>query len=227
MNCQFCGAANTPGDQFCGNCGARMPVAAAQDPPSPPPPAPGAPGRVPAPACHACGAEVPAGDPFCGHCGARQGSAGPAPGQWASATAVGAAGPRAWEAPPGAIATGSVALARPYAGFWIRFGAYLLDSLFSLLIALIPAIIGAAVAIAIVEAGQDPPTTVVRVRSAGRRHGRPPRSPASSSVPTPFFIAYWCIATALGGGWGKRICGIRIVKMDSGERPGYGSGGIR
>ena len=30
------------------------------------------------------------------------------------------------------------------------------------------------------------------------------------------------VMTARGGGWGMRIVGIRIVRADNGERPGYG-----
>jgi uncharacterized RDD family membrane protein YckC len=130
---------------------------------------------------------------------------------------------RAWEATPGAAAS---APAAAYAGFWIRFGAYLLDSLFAFLLALIPAIIGLAVAIAIVEAGQEPPSTVLE--SDQQDEDTAVAAVAGAFVAgLPVYLAYWYIATSVGGGWGKRICGIRIIKMDTGERPGYGTGALR
>jgi uncharacterized RDD family membrane protein YckC len=117
-------------------------------------------------------------------------------------------------------------VARRYAGFWIRFGAYLLDTIFAVLIALIPAIVGAVGLVAIVESGQDTP------RTAFESNQQDDDTAAAAVVGfviggAPFVVGYWYVATSLGGGWGKRICGLRIVKMDTGERPGWGTGGIR
>ena len=219
MKCQFCAAENPESDQFCGNCGARMPVAPAESAATPPV----ASGPVAPSKCQFCGADLPVGDQFCGRCGARQSDTpGGAP---APASGAGVGSPRQWES-AGYGAYESAGTRHRYAGFWIRFGAYLLDSIFAILVALIPAIIGLVVAIALVEAGQEPPRTAFQ-------SDQQDEDTATAAIigffigAAPAWLAYWYIATSLGGGWGKRICGLRIIKIDTGERPGFGTGALR
>jgi uncharacterized RDD family membrane protein YckC len=79
--------------------------------------------------CSACGANIEAGTRFCQKCGAPAESASPA----AYAAQPGTSGPVYAAAPAagGAAIAAAVPAARrtPYAGFWLRFVAYIVDGL--------------------------------------------------------------------------------------------------
>jgi uncharacterized RDD family membrane protein YckC len=113
-----------------------------------------------------------------------------------------------------------------FAGFWPRAGAWLLDGLFAGLLAIIPAVIaGSALALA-VSAGQDEPRTVFEedqqnedIVVAGFVGGA-----------VVFYLGtliYFTVANAKGGGWGKRIVGLRILRQRDGQLPQYGTGFMR
>jgi uncharacterized RDD family membrane protein YckC len=113
-----------------------------------------------------------------------------------------------------------------YAGFWIRFGAWLLDTAFAFALAIIPGIVLAVLLVLLVEANQDPPTTFIEAQ----QQDDDTEAAGVFGFIVPFLIVslgYWYIGTSVGGAWGKRLCGLRIVKQQDGARPGYGSGAIR
>jgi uncharacterized RDD family membrane protein YckC len=200
MNCQFCGSAIPEGDQFCGQCGARAPVTGG-------PPASGAAGPSYE---QTWGKSRPAIEPQ-----TQPGARPAAPREpWQQAY---------YDRDPNAPA---VAARYVYAGFWVRFGAWLLDSIFALLLSAIPAAILAIVLVLLVEANQEPALTFAEAEQQDDDTG------AAAVIgiflgAIPVWIAYWYIGTSLGGAWGKRIFGLRIVKQESGDRPGFGTGAVR
>lgn len=113
-----------------------------------------------------------------------------------------------------------------YAAFWPRFGAYLLDGLFAALIAMIPGIIVATIVGVAVNASQEEVfTQIQRDQQSDDLVG---------SIIIGFFggfflgvLAYQIIATAKGGGWGKRIVGLRVLRSRDGAFPGYGTALLR
>lgn len=188
--------------------------------------------------CQFCGGEIPEGDQFCGQCGARApvgiGASTPAPegeqpGVARAPRSTGEAVTRDparqiyYDRDPNAPA---VAARYEYASFWPRFGAWLLDTLFALILAAIPGAVVAVLLVLLVEAGQDPPLTFAEAEQQDDDTGAAAFFGFLLGF-TPVLLAYWYIGTALGGAWGKRIFGIRIVKYDDGARPGFGTGAIR
>lgn len=202
MHCQFCGSQIPEGDQFCAQCGARAPVA---PPAAGTPPPPGA--QPPSSAAH----------------GTRPDEAPRAYGSYDTASA---SQPPQWTSPYFDRDPNALAQTYRYSGFWLRFGAFLLDWLFGSLLAIIPGIILAVLFYLLVQAGQEDALTafeqneqdddLVLAAAVGFLLGFLPTS-----------LGYQYVSTALGGGWGKRICGLRIIRKDDGQRPGYGTGGIR
>lgn len=95
-----------------------------------------------------------------------------------------------------------------FAGFWSRFLAWVLDSFFSVCIAIVPAVI---VAVMFAQA-----TGVVTAAVVG-----------FLALYIAIIVAYYTIANATGGGWGKRMLGLRIVRARDGGLPGYGTGFLR
>jgi uncharacterized RDD family membrane protein YckC len=201
MYCQFCGSQVPETDQFCGQCGARVPAGAGQS---------GAPSQE----------QI---------WGERQADAGqPNLGADPSSAAAGQAPAEGWrqayyDRDPNAPA---MMPTREYAGFWIRFGAWLLDAIFAALLAIIPAIIFAVVGYMLVDGSQEAPLTFAQEEQQ--------EEDRILGAIVGFFIvyliisyAYQYIATSVGGGWGKRICSMRIIKKESGARPGYGTGAVR
>jgi uncharacterized RDD family membrane protein YckC len=174
--------------------------------------------------CQFCGSEIPAGDLFCGQCGAR------APvGVEPRATGESAYGARPGDplpSFPGRAPAFPAATAYEYAGFWRRFGAYLLDQVFVLLIALIPGIILAVVFYQLVESGQDVAFTPAQQDQNDEELGWAIVGGFAFGW-IPAWLIYTYVATALGGGWGKRICGMRIVRSNDGQAPGFGTAAIR
>ncbi len=162
--------------------------------------------------CQFCGAEIPEGDQFCAQCGGRALGAPEPQSQWPTAY---------FDRDPNARTQ-----AYTYAGFWIRLGAYILDTFFAILLALIPGIILAVLIALLVEAGQEPPLTPFEADQQDEDTG------VGAIIGfligfVPFLYGYWYIATSLGGGWGKRMLGLRIVNQETAQRPGFGSGLVR
>jgi len=186
--------------------------------------------------CQFCGSEIPEGDQFCGQCGARAPVA-PPPGATYGARPDEAQGvygssdtpsgtPPQWTSPYFDRDPNARVQVYKYASFGARLGAAVLDYIFAILLALIPGIILAVVIALLVEAGQEPPLTPFEADQQDEDTG------VGAIIGfligfVPVLYGYWYVATSLGGGWGKRIFGLRIVKEDTGQRPGFGSGLVR
>jgi uncharacterized RDD family membrane protein YckC len=112
------------------------------------------------------------------------------------------------------------------AAFWPRAGAWLLDLLFATLLAAIPGVILAIVLAFAVANSQEEPRTVFEEQDQED-------DVALAAVGGfllgyyPVYLAYFTIANAKGGGWGKRIVGLRILRHRDGAQPGYGTGFLR
>jgi uncharacterized RDD family membrane protein YckC len=148
--------------------------------------------------CQFCGREISPGDQFCQHCGGRIIPAGDDRAPFdAPPSRFGGGG--AWEE------FGGVA-PYPYAAFWKRAVAFVIDSVVAAICVLAPASALVAIALANGESGGEYTGLAILLLAL---------------VFSPLWFVYWYVATALGGGWGKRICGIRIIRISSGERPGW------
>ena len=117
-------------------------------------------------------------------------------------------------------------LAFTYAAFWPRFGAWLLDSLFSTLLAAIPGVALAVVLGLAVAANQEEPVSRFE---EDNQDGNIALAAFGGFLLgyLPVYFGYHTIANAKGGGWGKRIVGLRVLKETTGENPGYGTGFLR
>jgi len=109
-----------------------------------------------------------------------------------------------------------------YGGFGERLAAILLDGLFVALLSAVPAsVIGLAVFAAVYPSDQ----LFVSQREAEEAVN------AGASAGLWVWIAIWWvyvwIGTALGGTWGKRLVGLRVVRERDGEAPGFGSALVR
>lgn len=163
--------------------------------------------------CGSCGAVVKRGALYCGSCGA------PSAERSSGATAVpvappsmigtigggpGSALPPPPPPPPGPIAAGPPGFAR-YASFGRRVGAYLIDGIAPLIIA----VLGYSVLFAAV---------------AGRSTGGLSFSLIVLLVgPIAYFVILWAMA-AKGNSPGNALLGIRVVREASGTAPGAGLG---
>jgi uncharacterized RDD family membrane protein YckC len=104
------------------------------------------------------------------------------------------------QAPPGSYTSGP---SGPRAGFWIRFGAYLLDGLIVGIPAVILVFVGAAIS-----------TSVAALAYVAVVIGA---------------IAYYVYFSGgpKGATYGKQICGIKIIDFNGGGSIGYGRAFIR
>ena len=109
------------------------------------------------------------------------------------------------------------------ATFGPRFGAWLLDLLFSTIIAAVAGGIVAVVIGALVAAGQSDPATFAQAAQQDQDLGNALLIGFYIGY-LPLYFGYHWISAALGGGWGKRIVGLRLVNAVTGEAPGWGSG---
>jgi uncharacterized RDD family membrane protein YckC len=114
-------------------------------------------------------------------------------------------------------------IGRAYAGFWRRATAFTIDGAIvgALGLALGIAMLAAAVAVFDIESNEPEPER--------------PRQEASNDqihpiVGIPFLIAafiYEFGATAIGGGAGKRLLRLRVVKQDQASRPDWDEAVVR
>ena len=112
------------------------------------------------------------------------------------------------------------------AAFWPRAGAWLLDLLFSTLLGAIPGVILAIVLALAVASSQDEAFT----QAQEDQNNENIAIAAIAGFALGFYpvqLAYYTIANAKGGGWGKRIVGLRILRQRDGALPGYGTGFLR
>lgn len=156
---------------------------------------------------------------YCASCGA------PAP-PTDTATPYAQPGPATFGAP----AYGSPYAPAPHAGeiatFWPRFGAYLLDYVFSSIIGGIGAVVLAIAFGAVAAAGQE--TAITPAQQSANDDAVAAAATAGAYLGyLPLYYGYHWIATAMGGGWGKRIAGLRVVRDSDGEAPGYGTALLR
>jgi uncharacterized RDD family membrane protein YckC len=157
--------------------------------------------------CSNCGGMVPEGASFCSSCG-----------QPIAGGGVPVAGVPV-TAPPASVAMPQYTASIPqpqvlYAGFWLRFVAYLIDSVilgipFVVVIALLVAVTGAGAALSNIHPGQEPPEALIALLGAG-------------------FI-FSIVVVALFGGWlyygmmessswqatlGKKALGLYVTDME-------------
>lgn len=174
--------------------------------------------------CSRCGTSLVEGTTFCTNCGAPQGSAVPvaavnAPAGSSMGAPVAAYPPGGAIAPPiGAVPMNYVPMV-PYAGFWLRAVAYLLDALIVSIVAL-PVIIGLAVVTGLSAA----------VGALGSNGSNAENDPAAIFATAGFFM-FLCllIVIMLGGLWlyyallessawqgtvGKKVLGLIVTDLD-------------
>lgn len=216
MYCEACGQSLVAGARVCGACG--RPV-----------------GPLPDRAlfCVSCGASIPAGGRFCPNCGQ---SADAVPGGEGAAAGPAQGPPQApygapaqpsyqpaaqvpyqapYQAPPQAPAYAAVR--GQYAGFWARFGARLLDGLIIIAIALIPAIIVGIVAFQAVYPDDQWYVTQQQEDDAFMAGFW-----AAWGVYMVVAVVYVVIGWAYGGTWGMRALGLRLVRVSTSDKPGFG-----
>lgn len=171
--------------------------------------------------CPACGAQNRDGAPFCLTCRATI----PALDASAARAAPPPAQP-AWATPYVEHPVEAVVANRSFAGFWSRFLAWVLDAIFSGFLAIVPAVIVAVLLAVAVSAGQSSPADQFE-RDSQDSDALLAAVVGFLVVYVPIFVGYHTVANATGGGWGKRIMRLRIVRERDGARPGYGTGFLR
>ena len=117
-----------------------------------------------------------------------------------------------------------------HAGFWNRFGAYLLDGLLYLLV-LTPFAIAATVLI--VRAFDDCVWLEGEFSSSGDELVCPPGAPDAGPLAAGIVIGvigvvvmgflYLRALARTGQTWGRRIAGIKVIKETTGGPPGWGT----
>lgn len=161
--------------------------------------------------CARCGATVNQGPAFCADCGAPTAIASPS----------GAEGAQPQERYYDTPQTKTFEVA----GFGQRLGAWLLDLVFSSIIGAIVGVAGSVVIAALVAATQGDTTFL--------NEGQQEQDVENAFIGGLYLgwfagsFGYQWISGALGGGWGKRIVGLRIVNSMTGESPGLGGGFVR
>jgi uncharacterized RDD family membrane protein YckC len=112
------------------------------------------------------------------------------------------------------------------AGFWPRFGAWILDFLFVALLSVVPAVLlGAGLAYAVSSSQEEPQS----VFEEDDQEGDVVLAAVAGGVIGYYavYIVYFTVGNGRGGAWGKRILGLRILRQRDGQLPGYGSGFLR
>jgi uncharacterized RDD family membrane protein YckC len=166
--------------------------------------------------CPSCGAENVEDAPFCLSCRRT----------FAATVPATEPGERHWATPYYDREVGPVPPAYVFAGFWTRALAYLLDTVFSFLLAVVAGVIVAVTALTLVDSSQSPPRTRIQEQQqddddlAALVFG-------FLAGAVPVYLGYQLVAAAEGGGPGKRIVGLRIVRDRDGRKPGYGTGAVR
>jgi uncharacterized RDD family membrane protein YckC len=152
--------------------------------------------------CNNCGHTLPTGARFCGRCGTNAVPSAPA------------------APPPGG---GEAALARyEYAPIVLRAIAWVIDLIAMTVIALGPVFLSVWAMVAWVSASSTP----------GDGEGAGWAALVFFALGILFFaipvlLLYQLITTAMGGGLGKRLVGLRIVRVSDGHAPGFGTAFVR
>lgn len=168
--------------------------------------------------CSNCGNNPDGRAQFCPECGSRVGGTARPQGNAVAAAQTWAPSPAA----PAPVYYAPLSRAGQLADFGPRFGAWLLDALFGFLLAIIPSITLAVLFGVLVVAGEPAPRWAAE--EAQRQQAIDDATMLGAYLGyIPAFFAYHWISTALGGGWGKRIVGLRVVRESDGMAPGFGS----
>ena len=127
--------------------------------------------------------------------------------------------------PPGQVPMGGTAPARPYAGWWSRVGAALLDGLMSLLVVLMPLVVGL---ILLFQNSDWSDAEEVRIEWGAVNTVGVVLLVLAGILGLCFVIWNKGIRTGTKGqSLGKSIVGIEVVGVDTGQHIGAGFGVLR
>ena len=114
-----------------------------------------------------------------------------------------------------------------YASPGRRAAAYVVDLLFALMIAALPLGILVGVLIYTIEPSDNGPTTTESAEEGSQEDLNPIQAGVLElGVLVPAFL-YDIVATAKGGGWGKRLLGLRVVHQEDWSAPGWRAAVVR
>ena len=108
-----------------------------------------------------------------------------------------------------------------YGSFWQRFGAYLIDGFIAAIIAVVPAVVIGLVVyeLALPEGGF--------VSDQEKQDAEDIAVGAGYLIAFVIGVGYLWIGNSLGGTWGKRALGLRVISVDDGANIGLGRGALR
>jgi uncharacterized RDD family membrane protein YckC len=174
--------------------------------------------------CSGCGLAILEGARFCAGCGAAAQVAVPATQFCASCgTSIPQAGqfcPKCGQPAARVPAVGAFPMPQvetKYGGFWQRFGARFLDGIIILAIALIPAII---VGVMVYNAAYPSDQLFVTDEQAG--DAVEAGILAGIAVCILVSAIYQLVGWSVGGTWGMKALGLRLITPSAGEAPGFG-----
>jgi len=174
--------------------------------------------------CSGCGLAIMEGARFCAGCGAAAQVAAPATLFCASCgTSVPQAGqfcPKCGQPAARVPAVGAFPMPQvetKYGGFWQRFGARFLDGIIILAIALIPAII---VGVMVYNAAYPSDQLFVTDEQAG--DAVEAGILAGIAVCILVSVIYQLVGWSVGGTWGMKALGLRLITSSTGEAPRFG-----
>lgn len=122
------------------------------------------------------------------------------------------------------IAPGIAAPSQAYASFWRRAGALAIDMLIAA--GLAAAFVGIILGILTLTIGSND-SDRGQQEQISRQERTSGDSPFEGAIFWPPLFLYDYVATALGGGFGKRLLGLRVVRADNGEAPGWSNALVR
>jgi uncharacterized RDD family membrane protein YckC len=169
--------------------------------------------------CAYCGSALEDGAAFCGQCGARIESAAGAGSPESDKQRGSQSTTPYFDRPPAAMTIDT-------ARFGPRLGAWVLDGLFSNVLGAVAGGLVAVVLVVLVASGQSD------ARSIAEENEQEDEVATAAAVGfylgyLPVWFGYDWISNAVGGGWGKRIAGLRIIDLRTHGKPGAGAGFLR
>lgn len=207
--CSRCQTDNPDNARICRQCGSQLPSQGLAQTGAP---RAGAPSSAPS-ACPSCGQPASADSQFCSRCGTSIVSAAcPSCGQAAAVN------------DQYCSRCGATLISIEIAGFWRRLGGSLIDVVIVFVLAIIPAIIVGTLAynamdppeFAFTQSQQDEQETAGSVAGA-----------AGTGIFLVIFAVYGAALNAGGGTVGKRIVGVRLEDIHTGENIGIGKSLVR
>ena len=112
------------------------------------------------------------------------------------------------------------------ADFFSRFVAFVMDSIFSGLAPIIPGLVIAVALILLVGGAQGDPASVAEESAQDNQQRDAAIAGFYLGYIAGWFVYHW-ISNATGGGWGKRIVGIRVISLDTNRAPTAGAAFLR